>query len=164
MKFIYETKQIKNSKKSKLIKKAKKFFQENMPKEDETFIVLKARRDEKNDVDVYGAYFGSESSPVSIYAQSGWSRSRAFLAEALDSQAIIEFIEKETNVNLYLFKVKYENFVMQEIKSFYAQKYDNINVMVYDVHEEEEDKGSILQQFGEDKATLTLDPMSLEDE
>ena len=147
MKFTYETKTIKNSKKSKLIKKAKEFFQENIPKEDETFIVLKARTDEENEVDVYGAYFGSESTPVSIYAQSAWSKSRAFLAEALDPQAMIEFIETDTETNLYLFKVKYENDVMQEIKSFYVQKYDNINVMVYDFFDEEEDRGIILNSL-----------------
>ena len=147
MKFIYETKKVESAKNSKLAKSAKEFFQENLPSKGETFIVLKVAVDEENQVDVFGAYFGSESSPVDVYGQSGSCREKAFLAEALDTQAMINFIEKKGDENLYLFKVKYENFVMQEIKSFYAPKYDNINVMVYDFFDEEEDRGIILNSL-----------------
>ena len=160
MKFVYETKTIKDSKKSKLIKKAKEFFQENLPKEDETFIALRVTAGKYNTVDIYGAYFGEESSPVDIYAQSGSNRKKAFLAEALDEEGMTWFIENSGNESIYLFKVKYVNFKMQEITSFYGEKYQGVNLLVYDSHEDEREKGMILQQFGMDKVVFPLESIN----
>jgi len=160
MKFTYETKTIKNSKKSKLIKKAKEFFSENLPKEDETFIALRVSVGKYDTVDVYGAYYGEESSPVDVYAQSGSNRKKAFLAEALNEEGMMWFIENSTNESIYLFKVKYKEFQMQEIVSFYAEKYEGVNVLVYDSHEDEREKGPILRQLGEDKVVLPLESIT----
>jgi len=160
MKFTYETKTIKNSKKSKLINKAKEFFQENVPKEDETFIALRVTAGKYNTVDVYGAYFGTESSPIDAYAQTGSNRTKAFIAEALSEEAMMMFIENSDNENIYLIKVKYENFEMKKITSFYAGKYENVNILVYNAHEDARDKGPILRQFGEDKVVLPLESIS----
>jgi len=160
MKFTYETKTVKNSKKSKLIKQAIEFFQENLPKENETFIALRVSAGKYNTVDVYGAYYGEESSPVDIYAQSGSNRKKAFLAEALDEEGMMWFIENSIDMSIYLFKVKYEDFKMQEIVSFYGEKYEGVNVLVYDSHEDEREKGMILQQFGVDKVVFPLESIN----
>jgi len=161
MKFTYETKMIKNSKESKLINKAKEFFQENVLSEDETFIALRVTAGKYNTVDIYGAYYGEESSPVDVYAQNGSNRIKAFLAEALNEEGMMWFIENSTNESIYLFKVKYKNFEMKKITSFYAEKYENVNVLVYNAHEDAKDKGPILRKFGEDKVVLPLESITL---
>ena len=129
MQYTYETKKIIKAKKSKLIQKALEFFEENQPKENETFLVIKASVDTKEDIDVYGAYFGSECSPVDISAQKLMCREKAFLAEATDAEAMKSFIEKKSDKNLYLFKVKFEEFELKEITSFYGGKYE-LDVMI----------------------------------
>jgi hypothetical protein len=86
----------------------------------------------------------------------GANREKVFFAEALNFKAMISFIKSLSDENIYLFKVKYKEFTMQKISSFYAGEYEDVEVLIYDAHEEESEKGKMLTLFGEDSSPLPL--------
>jgi len=157
MKYIYETKKIKKLKDNemKLHKIAKKFFYNINLLKNETLIALRASSNADNEIDIYGAYYGTESSPIDVYAQNQENRKKAFLAEALDYEAMIKFIDKESDENIYIFKVKFQEFHMVDITSFYGGKYD-LQVIVFGSHEGDKPKGQVLKEFGNDIYTPSL--------
>jgi len=152
MEFIYETKRTTKIKNTTVTEKAKSFFEENKPTKNETFFVVKSSFNKENEIDAYGLYFGNGSSPVYVEAQTNTNVERIFLTEALDTTSVINFIEKNNDENIYLFKVIFEDFEMKEITSFYSKKH-KMDIIIYKDNEEKEE---VLEVFGKSKVNLVI--------
>ena len=138
MKHTYETKKIITTPNNMLHQNAELFFESNLPKEDdETVVAVKAYMEKSGEVVAYGAYYGTLNSPVDVYAKTDNYHENVFLAEALDKNAMCNFISKERKENIFLFKVKTENFHIIELDSFYAGVFE-MDVVIHKVDSEEE--------------------------
>ena len=137
----------------KFLKKAKEFLIENAEiQENEILYVVKALKSANGEVMAYGAYYGTDMSPLDFLINSKSHSEKVFLAEAVSSEAIIGYLlnnkNTDSNYNVYVFKVLYKDFKLCKIESFYGGE-DDLDFYIFDEYDEEfNHHGEVLKRFG----------------
>lgn len=137
----------------KFLKKSKEFLlQNNKMKENEILYIVKATMTSNGDVVAYGAYYGIEMSPLNFLVTSEEYKENVSLAEVTSKEGMIEYLlnnkNEETDENIYLFKVLYEDFKLCKIESFYGGK-NALDFYIFDEYDEEQNRyGKVLKRFG----------------
>lgn len=139
--------------KKKFLKVAKDFVKEKLTlKKDETLFVVKATIDEENQVVSHGAYYGSESSPLSVLVNSKDNSEEVFLAEALDGEAVVELLKRskksEVTENIYIFKVVFKEFKLISVESFFVNPL-KLTLTMFEYSDPEERQATMLHELGE---------------
>lgn len=109
-------------------KSAKEFFKAfDIKPTEETYYVVKSHIDKDGYASSFGVVYGDEQR-LSLVVESKDTLDETFLAEADSPEAMLAFIKMRKNKslkeNIYIFKVRFEDYEISHVQSFYGGAHD----------------------------------------